>query len=326
MYKIGIFSLELDLHAFAIMDHLRNRYGVECHFVATNAMVEKGGLKWRSGKYNLNQLRSYEGKWFNIDELDLIWWRRVNQPQKENELIQDEISKQIVTNEWKSSLLGLVLDKFKGVWINRPHLDLYAGNKLYHLNAARSVGLKIPKTLISQDYDTILNFCDELNENVIVKKLLGTSLKPLVTLELSYEDIKNSKDAIQLCPAVYQEKIEGNKHIRANCFGEKIYSILIESNQLDWRRDVSVPFSIIELDSVIENKLIALLKLLELKMGIMDLKFDKNDELIWLELNTQGQFLFGEALTGFDLTDFFSRFLIECIENDRRNKGFCFKQ
>ncbi|MFZ2901149.1 MAG: hypothetical protein WA004_21140 [Saprospiraceae bacterium] len=318
MYTIGIFSLELDLHAYAIMDNLRKVHGVKCHFVGTNATVKNGGLIWRSGKEYLGKLKSYEGEWFNVSDLDLIWWRRVNQPQVETDLIQDEVSKEIVTNEWKSSILGIVLDKFKGVWINKPHTDLYGGNKLLHLNAADSVGLRIPNTLISQDYNSILDFCQEMGGEVIVKKLLGTSLKPLVTLKLRYEDLKKSKNSIELCPAIYQEIVGGNNHLRVNCFGENVHSILIEANRLDWRRDLSVPFKKHKLDRNTEAKLIKLLNILDLRMGIMDLKYNEEGEIVWLEINTQGQFLFGEALSGYDLTNAFSEFLIDMIKNNRR--------
>lgn len=319
MYKIAIFSLELDLHAFAIMDNLRNTHGVICHFVATNAMVEKGGLIWESGPKGKAKLKSYEGEWFDIEDIDLIWWRRVNQPQQETPLIQDQISQQIVTNEWKSSILGLVLDKFKGVWLNHPHQDLYAGNKLYHLNKAASVGLKIPHTLISQDYNEILHFCQKLGGKVIVKKLLGSSLQPLVTLELEYEDLVKAKESIKLCPAIYQEIIHGQQHIRANCFGETIHPILIEANRLDWRRDLSVPFKPAIVDKDTQQKLVQLLKILDLQMGIMDLKYDETGNLVWLEINTQGQFLFGEALSGYDLTNAFSNFLIESIDKNKKS-------
>jgi len=297
MYTIGIFSLELDIHAYAIMDNLRKVHGIKCHFVATNSTVVKGGLIWRNGSENSGKLKSYEGEWFDVKELDLIWWRRVNQPQIETELIQDAVSKEIITNEWKSSILGIVLDKFDGVWVNKPHTDLYGGNKLFHLNSASSVGLTIPQTMITQNFKSAIEFCEEMGGKVIVKKLLGTSLKPLVTLELSIDELKKSKEAIELCPAIYQEIIGGNNHIRVNCFGDKVHSILIEANRLDWRRDLSVPFREHKLDGSIEHKLVKLLNKLDLKMGIMDLKYNENNEVVWLEINTQGQFLFGEALS-----------------------------
>ena len=44
-------------------------------------------------------------------------------------------------------------------------------------------------------------------------------------------------------------------------------------------------------------------------MGAIDMIFDADDLPVWLELNTQGQFLFVEALSGYDLTGRFADFL-----------------
>lgn len=46
-----------------------------------------------------------------------------------------------------------------------------------------------------------------------------------------------------------------------------------------------------------------------MKMGVVDLKLDRTEEPVWLELNPQGQFLFVEGLTRLDLTGAFSDFL-----------------
>ena len=50
---------------------------------------------------------------------------------------------------------------------------------------------------------------------------------------------------------------------------------------------------------------------LGLAMGVIDIKEDPNGELVWLEVNPQGQFLFLEPLTGLKLTNHFADFLIE---------------
>ncbi|MFZ0505160.1 MAG: hypothetical protein WAM44_15680, partial [Chthoniobacterales bacterium] len=50
---------------------------------------------------------------------------------------------------------------------------------------------------------------------------------------------------------------------------------------------------------------------LGLAMGVIDIKEDPDSELVWLEVNPQGQFLFLEPLTGLKLTDHFAEFLIE---------------
>jgi hypothetical protein len=70
-----------------------------------------------------------------------------------------------------------------------------------------------------------------------------------------------------------------------------------------------VPFAPIRLDLEVEERLRRVVRDLNLMMGVMDLIMT-DDELVWLELNTQGQFLFCEALSGYDLTTPFADFLL----------------
>jgi len=130
-------------------------------------------------------------------------------------------------------------------------------------------------------------------------------------------DLKITKEhllsdvALKLCPAMYQEYIQGSQHIRAHVFRDKVYAALLTSNELDWRENLDIPFEIIDLSQDIKNKLCDIVRLLELKMGIIDLKLTKDNIPIWLEINPQGQFLFVEGISGLNLTSHFVNFLCQ---------------
>ena len=49
MVKIAIFSQELDIHALVILHALRQRQGVSVYFIATDALADLSGLRWKSG-------------------------------------------------------------------------------------------------------------------------------------------------------------------------------------------------------------------------------------------------------------------------------------
>jgi hypothetical protein len=310
MAQIAIFSLRNDLHAYAVLRELNQRPQVDAHFVATDDMLTGGRIRWWQGSDADNAISTFDGAMIGVSDLDAIWWRRVNQPQLGSEAIPDEVTRELVNNEWKAALLGFVFDGFKGTWINDPAKDAIAGNKLYQLNAAARVGLRIPRTLISQDPEVVRSFCHDLGGQVIVKKLVGTALRPLATLLLSMDELQDD-DALAACPSIYQERIVGRRHLRVNCFGDRAHAFLIETDVLDWRRDLSVPVSRYDLDSATEAQLLRLLRQLGLKMGVMDMMLEEpSGAPVWIELNTQGQFLFGEALTGADLTGSFADFLV----------------
>lgn len=322
MLKVAIFSLEKDLHAHAILYQLKKRSNVKVYFVATDAMIEQGGLHWQSGAKGAALLCGYDGEWFSVSDLDLIWWRRVNQPQKEcYALEKDEpVIADLISNEWKGSIAGLVHDGFKGVWVNSPLHEANAGNKLYQLNVADALGLRIPRTIVSQDPDCIRNFCAELGGRLIAKKLIGTSRQALATVLLTAGQLRDDS-ALKMAPCMYQEYIQGTQHVRVNVFGDQVHAILIQSDTLDWRRDLSGPFTSHTLPVKVQHQLVRLVRELGLSMGIMDMMYSKTGELVWLELNTQGQFLFGEALSGYDLTTPFVEFLLAQADGGKRAKA-----
>ena len=80
---------------------------------------------------------------------------------------------------------------------------------------------------------------------------------------------------------------------------------------MDWRVNLEVPFTIVDLPEDVKMHLCDVCKLLGLKMGVVDLKLTPEDKLAWLEINPQGQFLFAEGLSGLDLPSAFADFLYQ---------------
>jgi hypothetical protein len=110
-----------------------------------------------------------------------------------------------------------------------------------------------------------------------------------------------TEEAIQMCPTVYQEVVWGHRHVRASCFGDEVHSVLIESAVFDWRRDLSVPFRPYALGADTEAALVALLRSLDLRMGVMDLRSLTMARSCGWRFNPQGQFLFSQAESNADL-------------------------
>lgn len=313
MKRMAVFSMEADLHAHALVHTMRARADAECHFISTDTLALSGGMCWRQGARGETRLLSRDEQWVDLAGLDLVWWRRIGMPQLLEEDCVDPATRPLIDNEWRSALTGAVRDSFKGVWVNEPARDALAGNKLVQLNAAAECGLRVPRTLVSQDPEEIRRFCESAGGTIVVKKLIGAPPAPLAALSVTLDDLQNDA-SLRLCPAIYQEQIAGGRHIRANCFGTNVFSVLIESPLLDWRRDLSVRFSPYTLDDRTEAQLIMLLKRLGIEMGILDLILGRDGEVTWLELNTQGQFLFCEALAGIDLMNPFAEFLMERMD------------
>jgi glutathione synthase/RimK-type ligase-like ATP-grasp enzyme len=277
-----------------------------------NRICNNEGLTW-SNMDTLefeSTLPTMDGGLLDIKKLNLIWWRRVNYPQKLPPQVSDSRYIDLINNDCREALFGLLFDKFSGTWINDPSFSRLAENKLIQLSIAKRAGFRTPRTLISQNPKMIRNFCAMLKNNVVMKAVKGTHQHQLFTGMIS-EDQLLEDGPLLLCPAIYQEYIPGDQHIRAHCFGDDIYTTIIESDELDWRQNLDVPFRVIDLEEDVKASLRNVIKALGLKMGVFDLKVAQGSSPVWLEINPQGQFLFVEGITGLDLTSPFVEFLYQ---------------
>jgi glutathione synthase/RimK-type ligase-like ATP-grasp enzyme len=176
------------------------------------------------------------------------------------------------------------------------------------LTAASQCGFRIPKTLITQNPSDVKAFYDELGGKIIVKPVVGTA-GPLLFTQFVSEMHLSSSDSIRACPAIYQEYIPGTRHIRLNCFGSRSFASSIETSDLDWRPNLTVPLAKWEVPIELHKRVRQVLDSLELEMGVLDLKETPSGEMVWFEVNPQGQFLFLEGLTGEPLTEYFADYL-----------------
>jgi glutathione synthase/RimK-type ligase-like ATP-grasp enzyme len=307
---IAILTVRNDLHAWAVRDALKGYSDVSCHLIETNGLCGVPGLSWSSEIDIRGTVPTASGEVIEVHTIDAIWWRRARFPQLVPSSVTDEAHVAVINNDCNAALLGVLFNQFEGRWVNDPNSTTYAENKLVQLQIARDTGFRIPRTLVSQNPREIRQFADALHRRVVIKAVRGTIEVPILTTWLTEEHLSTDQ-GLQLCPAVYQEYVQGNRHIRAHCFGDAVYSVLIESNRLDWRGNYDVPMSPYQLSDAVEARLHNVLDRLGLVMGIVDLKLTNRGEIVWLEVNPQGQYLFAEALSGVQLTKEFVHFLYE---------------
>lgn len=320
-YHVAILTVENDLHALAMQKAFESYSDVVCRVVETDRCCNSSGLSWSNVAHPdlACTLPARGGELFEVSQLDVIWWRRINSPQKVPPYITDPSHIDVINNDCRTALLGIVLNEFKGTWINEPSATRLAENKLLQLHAAQRAGLQIPRTLVSQDPIKIRRFCAMLENKVVVKPVRGTRGLHLFAQMLAEEHLADD-DSLRLCPAIYQEHVPGNRHIRAHCFGDAVHAVLIESEDLDWRRNLDIPFRVFHLAEDVKERLRNVLGILGLKMGVIDLKLVRETEPVWLEINPQGQFLFVEGLSGLDLTSAFTDFIYQEAKRAARSR------
>ncbi|OUL29783.1 hypothetical protein BV378_05215 [Nostoc sp. RF31YmG] len=315
---IAIATVEEDFHAYAIRKTLQDRHQVKCDIIETDRLADSGKLTWSSTAAYAPILPTLGGQELNVQELDVIWWRRPSgnswKKSHQSQLppdVVDEAAIDVILNDCMASFTGIMLNEFRGVWINHPDVSRKAENKLSQLRAALQAGLRVPKTLVSQDPEIIRDFCRALNNQAIVKTVAGTTKAPLTTHQVN-DALLSSDRTLRLSPAIYQEMISGTRHLRVNAFGDRFHAALISCDRLDWRVHLDeVVVEPYQLPKETEAGLHRFMTIMGLRMGIFDLKLDADGEPIWLEVNPQGQFLFVEGLSDLKLADAFADFLFQ---------------
>jgi glutathione synthase/RimK-type ligase-like ATP-grasp enzyme len=185
-----------------------------------------------------------------------------------------------------------------------------AENKQLQLRAAERAGLRVPATLVSQDPARIRSFC-AAHPGAIIKQVASPRGVEVTKTAVVGPELLANDEVLALTPSIYQECIAGERHLRISVVGDRCDGALIEAKELDWRHDLNIPFSPYRLDGDLEERMRATLRDLSLVMGIFDVKLTDDGEPVFLEINSQGQFLFVEALCGLPLANHFAAFLVD---------------
>ena len=165
--SIAVVTVSLDLHALAVRHELEERLGLPCSIVETDRLPGRGALSWSNDEGFPTVLPTDRAGTVAVEELDVIWWRRANTPPAIPPEVTDGAHRDLVRNDCQASLVGVLLSRFRGAWVSDPEATRRAENKLVQLEAARACGLRTPRTLVSQDPDTIRRFCAGLDHRVV---------------------------------------------------------------------------------------------------------------------------------------------------------------
>lgn len=192
-------------------------------------------------------------------------------------------------------------------WLNPVPAIANAKNKAYQLRIAHSVGFRVPTTIIGNSADAVREFCRKNGGEIIMKPFFQRTWKEgnheyqqptyLINSKHLHDDI-----AVKLCPAIYQEPIAKAFELRVLVLGDHFIAAKLNSqehahSQVDWRLDVYKRTMTIEpfaLNVETKEKILAFMKRMNLKCGSIDLIVTPNNDIVFLEINEQGQFLFLE--------------------------------
>lgn len=251
------------------------------------------------------------GESFELATITSVWFRRPRTARSAAQAPTPEAA-QFIREEASAAWRGLYAVMENALWVSRPDALEFAAHKTRQLELARHLGLRIPRTLSSNNPSAIKDFYSACSGKVVVKAsgpgwVAGDENSPpsfLLTNRLAARDLL-SEDALAVVPATFQEEIPKRYEIRANVVGRRVLAIKIDSQKspvsaLDWRRyDVEhTPYRPYYLPPDIEAQCLELARSLGLEFGAIDLIRAIDGEYVFLEINGNGQFLWAEELSG----------------------------
>lgn len=178
-----------------------------------------------------------------VEEVSAVYYRRPTRFR-----FPEALSDGDVAFAYAEARLGLggVLVSLDALWVNDPMRVAVAEYKPLQLRAAARVGLRTPRTLITNDYAALKDFAVEVGGDLVCKQLSAMALHDNDELRLTYTTRIEPDDvdpaALAVTATQFQEFIWPKAYeARVTMVGRRPLAVGIfagtEEARVDWRRD-----------------------------------------------------------------------------------------
>jgi hypothetical protein len=302
--KAIIVAPEHDIHAFAVQLAGKN-LGVEISIkfptdIRLSTFLGAGATKTFLRHPVLGEIAA--------NEISGLWWRRPRWPDPDKVIAHPTASRVAAAESWQA-IVGSLMATVKNVF-NEPAKSAAAAVKLFQLEMAAFMGLRVPRTLVTNDPEQARSFVENQSAGAICKMLSGATAGP--GFETHRLEKLGDLWRIKKCPIFLQEYVAGEHDVRVTAIGERVFSARIEfekdQNCID-TRFTSKSISETRLPLDIEVKIASLVRTLGLVYSAVDLRYS-DGEYTFFELNPEGQYLWIEIESGLAISAEIARRLI----------------
>ncbi|HEY0097767.1 MAG TPA: MvdC family ATP-grasp ribosomal peptide maturase [Pyrinomonadaceae bacterium] len=233
------------------------------------------------------------------DAVRAVWARKIWLPELDEKL--DPKFRAMCVRESVAALHGF-LDGLQGArWVNERSRESEAENKLLQLRLAHEAGLRIPRTLLTNDARQAREFFRQ-NDGALVAKLLaplnvsmGASSAFVYTNEVCAADLEEA-GGLRHSPMVFQERIPKSIELRIAYVAGKFFVGALDASrsvggQVDWRRatPAECQWQRDEIPPELGTQLTTLMRKLQLVYGAIDIIRTPAGEHVFLEVNPGGE-------------------------------------
>ena len=188
-------------------------------------------------------------------------------------------------------------------WINHPDGRRRANVKPVQLRAAGEAGFRLPPTLMSNDPARIRRFIERHDGAVLYKPFVPThwhlgdqGIAFNFASEVSAADLPDD-EVLRLSPGIFQQRIDKAYELRVTVMGERVFAARLlsqerEESRVDWRNAfANLAVEPAELPAADAERCRRVMADLGIVFGCFDLIVTPDGDIVFLEVNEMGQFL-----------------------------------
>lgn len=301
-----LISTATNEHANTVEKHLTERHETVLRVDMDRVTSHTNRLSIHEGK---NVKLSSDENIFERSDISSVFIHhpKINVPQSFG---IDNLDRELCISGWKNAIDWLE-ESISGIrWMNSPRSSRNSSSPALQLRLARHVGWRVPETCFTNDLQEVYELRNRHNK-IIVKSgpLFGVSVQGQRLLTRIIEPGFVNESTLRASPCLFQEYIEKAYELRVHVIDDhllacKIVSQGTEITKVDWRNYAinQTPHLPIILDEALSSKCKAIVAMLGLNFGIIDLIVTPAGEVVFLECNSQGHWLWIEYLTGLPIT------------------------
>jgi glutathione synthase/RimK-type ligase-like ATP-grasp enzyme len=247
------------------------------------------------------------GRTLELSRVPAVWYRRPVPPAVPADY--DRGQAQWAADQAREALDG-VWRTLDARWVNHPDNNRLAGNKPEQLRRARSFGLNVPASLVTNDAGRARHFYDEHPGGVIVKPVLsgrltiGGAEQIFFTSRLGGDE-RQQLDGLGPEPYLLQTLVDKRYDVRVTVINSEAFATRIDSQSdadalVDWRRGhtPTLDHTCIELPDEIAERCLQLVRSYGLLFAAVDFAVDQDGRYLFFEINPNGQWAWIEHRTG----------------------------
>lgn len=316
---ILIFTNKEDGHPTHVIQYL-NKWQVPVFRINSECLLTDYRFSWWANEQDCDfYIRNIKnGLEMFGHQITAIWERRPEIPSElpfVSEL--EEVNKHNI--EEAHGFLSFIRYYLKDVYsIGSIVEDRPASSKMLQLSIAHQLGMRIPNTCFSNEKEPIA-YLAEQHKYLSLKPIINSSVFlngeeefVFYSQKVMSEDLlQQTEEAFTQTVSFVQNYVEKAYELRITVINQDVIACKLDSQiqddnkgKIDWRQgyDYNLKHEIVELPENIRQFCLAFLQRMKLNFGCFDFIVTPEGEYVFLECNPNGQWLWIEMETGYDIS------------------------